>query len=105
MKFSIAAVAALFALTSPAYAQSDTELLGRSQQGVNAGVPYPNPATQQEPPPAPDNPPAAAPDRSAAVSGNGTKQQGAPAPKKHKKPKKKTETKPASAAPDTSSPH
>jgi hypothetical protein len=52
MKLSIVAVAAVFALSSPAFAQSSSSgdglngsTLGKSMPGVNAGVPYPNPAT------------------------------------------------------------
>jgi hypothetical protein len=47
MKLSIVAVAAVFALSSPAFAQSSTDglngsTLGKSMRGVNNGVPYPN---------------------------------------------------------------
>ena len=48
MKLSIVAVAAVFALSSPAFAQMGTSdglngaTLGKSMRGVNNGVPYPN---------------------------------------------------------------
>ena len=48
MKLSIVAVAAVFALSSPAFAQSynsdglNGANLGKSMRGVNNGVPYPN---------------------------------------------------------------
>jgi len=48
MKLSIIAVAAVFALTSPAFAQTGSSdglngaTLGKSMRGVNNGVPYPN---------------------------------------------------------------
>jgi len=48
MKLSIVAVAAVFALSSPAFAQSynsdglNGANLGKSTRGVNNGVPYPN---------------------------------------------------------------
>jgi hypothetical protein len=56
MKLSVVAVAAVFALSSPAFAQSGSSdtfssdglngaMLGKSMRGVNNGVPYPNPAT------------------------------------------------------------
>jgi hypothetical protein len=50
MKLAIAAVAAVLALSSPAFAQTGTSdrlngtTLGQSQNGFSAGVPYPNPA-------------------------------------------------------------
>jgi len=59
MKLSIVAVAAVFALSSPALAQSGSSdnglSLGTSQPGVNAGVPYPNPR-RRIPPQETDNP-------------------------------------------------
>jgi hypothetical protein len=47
MKLSIVAVAAVLALSSPAFAQSSSDglngsTLGKSMPGVNNGVPYPN---------------------------------------------------------------
>jgi hypothetical protein len=47
MKLSVVAVAAVFALSSPAFAQSSSDglngsTLGKSMRGVNNGVPYPN---------------------------------------------------------------
>ena len=47
MKLSIVAVAAVFALSSAAFAQSifgrlERGQLGKSMRGVNNGVPYPN---------------------------------------------------------------
>jgi hypothetical protein len=48
MKLSIVAVAAVFALSSPVFAQSynsdglNGASLGKSMRGVNNGVPYPN---------------------------------------------------------------
>lgn len=47
MKLSVVAVAAMFALSSPVFAQSSTDglngsTLGKSMRGVNNGVPYPN---------------------------------------------------------------
>jgi hypothetical protein len=47
MKLSIVAVAAVLALSSPAFAQSSSDglngsTLGKSMRGVNNGVPYPN---------------------------------------------------------------
>jgi hypothetical protein len=47
MKLLIVAMAAVFALCSPAFAQSSTDglngsTLGKSMRGVNNGVPYPN---------------------------------------------------------------
>jgi hypothetical protein len=48
MKLSIVALAAMFALSGAAFAQSGTSdglngtTLGQSMRGVNSGVPYPN---------------------------------------------------------------
>jgi hypothetical protein len=82
MKLSIAALAAMFVLSSPAFAQSDLNgaTLGRSQPGVNAGVPYPNTT-------ATDNPSPAATERTAPVSSSVAKQQGAASQKHHKNSK------------------
>jgi hypothetical protein len=79
MKLSIAAVAAVFVLCSPALAQSDLNgaTLGRSQPGVNAGVPYPNTT-------ATDNPSPAVTERTAPVSSSPAKQRGAASQKHHK---------------------
>lgn len=83
MKVSIAAVAVVFALSSPAFAQTGSSdglngaTLGQSQPGVNAGVPYPNTT-------ATDNPNPAATDRTAPVDSSGAKAKGAAAPKHRK---------------------
>ena len=88
MKLSIVAVAAVFALSSPAFAQMGTSdglngaTLGQSQPGVNAGVPYHDTTPADPTPEAADNPPAAT-DRT-PVARSSAKQQGAAAPKHHK---------------------
>jgi hypothetical protein len=76
MKLSIVAVAAVFALSSPAFAQSSSSgdglngsTLGKSMPGANAGVPYPNPATT---------------DRTPTVRSSGWNQHGAATPKHHR---------------------
>ena len=87
MKLSIAAVATVFALSSPAFAQDhlNGSTLGQSQPGYNSGVPYPNPAAVDDPvPAAPD----AAPDRAAPVDAGSAKVQGAATPKPRKKSSK-----------------
>jgi hypothetical protein len=90
MKLSIVAVATVFALSSPALAQNGSSgglnggTLGLSQPGVNAGVPYPNPAAADPTPEATDEPAPAATDRTAPVASSSVKQQGA-APPKHRK--------------------
>lgn len=79
MKLSIVAAATVFALSGPAFAGSDGlngSTLGQSQPGVNAGVPYPNPAAAD---PAP-----AETERPAPVASSSVKEQGA-APRKHRK--------------------
>jgi hypothetical protein len=88
MKLSIAAVAAVFVLCSPALAQqlNGGETLGQSQLGTTAGVPYPNRAATDDPTPE-------ATERTAPVESGDAKVQGAAAPKPHKKASKK----PASA--------
>jgi hypothetical protein len=88
MKLSIVAVTTVFALSSPAFAQNGSSgglnggTLGLSQQGVNAGVPYPNPAAAD---PAPE-----ATERTAPVEIDGGKVQPAATPKPHKKSSKKS---------------
>jgi hypothetical protein len=112
MKLSIVAVAALFALSGPAFAQrlNGGGMLGQSQPGSNAGVPYPNPAAEDDPRPE-------ATERTAPVEDGGAKQQAAAPPKAHKKSGKKTGgarktaaakdkvTPTNSPSPDASSPH
>jgi hypothetical protein len=75
MKRSFVAVAAVFVLSSPALAQGD--MLGRSQPGVNAGVPYPNPAARDDPSPE-------ATERTAPDDSSAAKPQGAAPTKPHK---------------------
>jgi hypothetical protein len=80
MRLSIVVVAAAFALSGPAFAQSDLNgaTLGQSQPGVNAGVPYPNTT-------ATDNPAPAATERTAPLENSGgAKQPGATTQKHHK---------------------
>ncbi len=86
MKLSIVAAATVFALSGPAFAGSDGlngSTLGQSQPGVNAGVPYPNPAAA-DPAPAETEPAPAATERPAPVASSSVKEQGA-APRKHRK--------------------
>jgi hypothetical protein len=77
MKLSIVAVAALLALSGPTLAQrlNGGGILGGSQPGTNAGVPYPNTTT--------DGPEPQATERPAAVERSDPKPQVAPA--KHQK--------------------
>jgi hypothetical protein len=93
MKLSIAAVAAVFVLSSPALAQrlNGGEMLGQSQPGATAGVPYPNPAAMDDPAPA-------AAERTAPVESGGAKVQGAATPKPHKKSSKKSASAKTTAA-------
>jgi hypothetical protein len=127
MKLSIVAAATVFALSSPAFAQTGTSdglngtTLGQSQNGFSAGVPYPNPAARDDPTPeAADNPTPAATDRPAPVASSGTKEQGAATPKhrkdsgmsaSRKKPAAQSgasaqaAAKPAPPSPGASSPH
>ena len=122
MKLSIVAVAAVFALSSPAFAQMGTSdglngaTLGQSQPGFSAGVPYHDTTAADPTPEATDNPPAAT-DRTAPVARSSEKQQGAAAPKHHKdsaarkKPpapsgaSAQATAKPAPPSPGASSPH
>jgi hypothetical protein len=89
MKLSIVAVAAVFALSGPAFAQIGTSdglngaTLGQSQPGVNAGVPYHDTAPADPTPEAADNPPAAT-DRTTPVARGSVKQQSAATPKHRK---------------------
>ena len=85
MKLSIVAVATVFALSSPAFAQDhlNGSTLGQSQPGYNAGVPYPNPAAVDDPEPA-----APEPERAAPVDASSAKVQGAATPKPRKKTSK-----------------
>jgi hypothetical protein len=119
MKLSIVAVAAVFALSSPAFAQNGSSgglnggTLGLSQNGVNSGVPYPNPGADPTPEAA-DDPAPAATERTAPVAS--VKEQGAVTPKHHKSAARKKPTapsgasaqaaaKPAPPSPGASSPH
>jgi hypothetical protein len=79
MKLSFVAMAAVVALSGPAFAQrlNGGATLGQSQPGATAGVPYPNPAATGEP-----NPEAT--ERTAPDEGSGAKPQGAAPPKTHK---------------------
>jgi len=89
MKLSIVAVAAVFALSGPAFAQNGSlgglngGTLGLSQPGVNAGVPYPNPAADPIPE-ATDDPAPTATDRTAPVARSSVKGQNASPPKRRK---------------------
>lgn len=126
MKLAIAAVAAVLALSSPAFAQTGTSdglngtTLGQSQNGFSSGVPYPNPGAADPTPEATHNPTPAATDRTAPVASSSAKEQGAATPKhrkdsgmsaSRKKPpapsgaSAQAAAKPAPPAPDTSSPH
>lgn len=124
MKLAVVAVATVFALSNPAFAQTGTSdglngtTLGQSQNGFSAGVPYPNPAATD---PTPEATPApAATDRTAPVASSSVKEQGAGTPKHRKDSgtsasRKKPPTqsgasaqaaaKPAPPAPGASSPH
>jgi hypothetical protein len=90
MKLSIVAVATVLALSSSAFAQTGTSdglngaTLGQSQNGVSAGVPYPNPAAADPAPEATHNPTAAATDRTAPVASSTVKEQGTGTPKHRK---------------------
>jgi hypothetical protein len=126
MKLSIVAAATVFALSSPAFAQNGSSgglnggTLGLSQNGVNSGVPYPNPAAADPTPEAADNPTPAATEITAPVASSGTKEQGAATPKhrkdsgmsaSRKKPAAQSgasaqaAAKPAPPSPGASSPH
>jgi hypothetical protein len=90
MKLAIVAVATVFALSSPAFAQTGRSdglngtTLGQSQNGFSSGVPYPNPAATDPTPEAAHNPAPVATDRTAPVASSGAKEQGA-ATLKHRK--------------------
>ena len=62
MKLSIVAVAAMFASSNLAFAQTGTSdglngaTLGQSQNGFSSGVPYPNPGAADPTPAATHNP-------------------------------------------------
>ena len=90
MKLAIVAVATVFALSSPAFAQTGRSdglngtTLGQSQNGFSSGVPYPTPAAADPTPEATHNPAPAATERTAPVASSSVKEQGA-APRKHRK--------------------
>jgi hypothetical protein len=79
MKRSFVAIAAVFALSGPVFAQhlNGGGTLGQSQPGATAGVPYPNPAASDDP--GPEATERAAPDESSDA-----KPQAAAPPKPHK---------------------
>jgi hypothetical protein len=126
MKLAIVAVATVFALSSPAFAQTGTSdglngtTLGQSQNGFSSGVPYPNPAAADPVPEATHNPAPAATHRTAPVASGGVKEQGAGTSKhrkdsgmsaSRKKPPAQSgasaeaAAKPAPPSPGASSPH